>query len=299
MTKKCMNTRWSAALLACLALAACKPPEKGAESANKEQPAAAVESDEIQLPQGMFANPLFANGADPWLEYYDGNYYLTTTTWTSQLVMRKSPTLDGLATAAPVNIWSDTDPARCCNIDGSYLEHDGQLYLLWSEWVGDELLNWISKMTNPWTIEGPRVVLTRPQAEWEKSGRKVNEGPEILERDGRTFLIYSAGAYRLANVASGNFFGAERELSPWNNTEAQRWQLQQDENGWATLTNRQTGQVLAAAGCSGDGCERWRLQPAEEVAIASVQSGRVLQGCSSVAAINQGAWNGGDCQRWS
>nr|WP_306663343.1 family 43 glycosylhydrolase [Saccharophagus degradans] len=205
-----------------------------------------------KAPEGMFANPLFANGADPWLEYYDGNYYLTTTTWTSQLVMRKSPTLDGLSTALPVNVWSDSDLTRCCNfwafefhrlngpngwrwylmytsgqhgtldhqhlsvlesvgddpmgpytykgemmpntwnIDGSYLEHNGQLYLLWSEWVGDEQQNFISKMTTPWSIEGPRALLTRPEEEWEKSGRKVNEGPEILKKDGRTFLIYSA-----------------------------------------------------------------------------------------------------------
>lgn len=203
-------------------------------------------------PEGMFTNPLFANGADPWLEYHDGNYYLTTTTWTSQLVMRKSPTLDGLSTALPVNVWSDSDLTRCCNfwafefhrldgpngirwylmytsgqhgtldhqhlsvlesvgddpmgpytykgemmpnswnIDGSYLEHNGELYLMWSEWVGDEQQNFISKMTTPWSIEGPRALLTRPEEEWEKSGRKVNEGPEILKKDGRTFLIYSA-----------------------------------------------------------------------------------------------------------
>ena len=62
-----------------------------------------------------FTNPLFSNGADPWLEYYQGNYYLTTTTWTSQLVMRKSPTLSGLATATPINIWSHTEFERCCN----------------------------------------------------------------------------------------------------------------------------------------------------------------------------------------
>ena len=63
-------------------------------------PASPVQSD------GSFSNPLFPNGADPWLEYFDGNYYLTTTTWTSELVMRKSPTLAGLATATPINVWS-------------------------------------------------------------------------------------------------------------------------------------------------------------------------------------------------
>jgi GH43 family beta-xylosidase len=215
-----------------------------------EQKAAAADS--LKDSKGTFTNPLFVNGADPWLEYYDGNYYLTTTTWTSQLVMRKSPTLAGLATAKPVNIWSHSDPKRCCNfwafefhrvngpdgvrwyvmytsgqhgtldhqhlsviesvgddpmgpykykgspmpdswnIDGTYFEHDGQLYLIWSEWVDDEQLNFISKMSNPWTITGPRQVLTRPEYEWEKSGRKVNEGAEILKKGGRTFLVYSA-----------------------------------------------------------------------------------------------------------
>lgn len=199
-----------------------------------------------------FTNPLFANGADPWLEYWQGNYYLTTTTWTSQLVMRKSPTLAGLATATPVNIWSETNPKSCCNfwafefhrlqgpdgprwymmytsgkqenldgqhlsvlesagddpmgpyqykgspmpdswnIDGNYLEHKGKLYLLWSEWEGDEQLNWISQMSNPWTLTGERMVLSRPSLPWEQSGRKVNEGPEVLKHKGRTFVIYSA-----------------------------------------------------------------------------------------------------------
>jgi GH43 family beta-xylosidase len=228
-------------MIGALSLTACVGPLSDAKGSGSDPVA-----------DGFFTNPLFSNGADPWLEYYDGNYYLTTTTWTSQLVMRKSPTLAGLATATPVNIWSHANPERCCNfwafefhrlngpngprwyvmytsgqhgtldhqhlsviesvgddpmgpytykgsfmpdswnIDGTYLKHDGQLYLVWSEWVGDEQLNWISKMTNPWTITGPRQIITRPTYEWEKSGRKVNEGAEILKKDGRTFMVYSA-----------------------------------------------------------------------------------------------------------
>jgi GH43 family beta-xylosidase len=65
---------------------------------------------------GMLRNPLnFDNGADPWLTYYDGNYYLAATTWASEWVMRKSPTLAGLKTADPVIIYTETDPERCCN----------------------------------------------------------------------------------------------------------------------------------------------------------------------------------------
>src|SRR3954464_15199137 len=71
------------------------------------EPAVATSTPVVE--QGpTFTNPIIPNGADPWLEYYDGNYYLTTTTWTSQLVMRKSPTLAGLATATPINIWSES-----------------------------------------------------------------------------------------------------------------------------------------------------------------------------------------------
>lgn len=65
---------------------------------------------------GTFQNPLNVNGgADPWLTYYEGNYYLTSTTWSSEWFMRKSPTLAGLKTAEPMRIYFETDPSRCCN----------------------------------------------------------------------------------------------------------------------------------------------------------------------------------------
>lgn len=207
----------------------------------------------------FFSNPFFGNGADPWMQWYEGNYYLVTTTWTSQLVMRKSPTLEGLKTAAPVYIWSDTNADRCCNfwafefhrlngpngyrwylmftaghdanldrqhlvvleserddpmgpyrlagepmqkrwnIDGSYLQHNGRLYLLWSEWDGPLQKNWIQRLSNPWTVTGSRVELTAPQYDWERqpgldNAGLVTEAPEILQHNGRTFLTYSASS---------------------------------------------------------------------------------------------------------
>jgi len=63
-----------------------------------------------------FHNPLLeTDGADPWMVYHDGNYYLTATQWSS-IRMWKSPTIAGLATVEPVTIWSDTTPTRCCNV---------------------------------------------------------------------------------------------------------------------------------------------------------------------------------------
>ncbi|WP_421419104.1 family 43 glycosylhydrolase [Pseudoalteromonas lipolytica] len=219
----------------------------------KKTDVAATEKAPIQ-DNGIFTNPLFPNGADPWLEYWDGNYYLTTTTWTSELVMRKSPTLAGLADATPVNVWSDSNPERCCNfwafefhrlkgpngyrwymmytagtdgtldnqhlnvlesagddpmgpyeykgalmpnvwnIDGNYLTYNDKLYVIYSQWQGDQQLNIIAEMENPWTLKknSPHTVITRPELDWEISGRKVTEGAEIIQHNGRTFMTYSA-----------------------------------------------------------------------------------------------------------
>ncbi len=234
------------ALCAGLFLAACAEKEMKKTEPVAVAPAAVVD----EAPS--FTNPIIPNGADPWLQFYKGNYYLTTTTWTSQLVMRKSPTLAGLANATPINIWSESEADRCCNfwafefhrlmspqgyrwyvmytsgtkdnfdgqhlsviesdgddpmgpytykgspmpkswnIDGTYLTLNNQLYLLWSEWQKDEQLLWIAKMSNPWTIVGERTIISRPTYEWEKSGMKVNEGPEVLQKDGKTFIVFSA-----------------------------------------------------------------------------------------------------------
>lgn len=238
-------------LLLLSGLSACQSASNGKTTENDT--AQSTAQSDIRK-SGTFTNPLFPNGADPWLEYWDGNYYLTTTTWTSELVMRKAPTLAGLADATPVNVWSSTDPDRCCNfwafefhrlkgpdgyrwymmytagkdgtldnqhlnvlesagddpmgpyqykgalmpdvwnIDGNYLEHDGKLYVIYSQWQGDQQLNIIAEMENPWTLKKDQdhTIITRPELDWEISGRKVTEGAEILQHNGRTFMTYSA-----------------------------------------------------------------------------------------------------------
>ncbi len=81
-----------------------------------------------------YTNPLKSyKGADPWLEYYDGNYYLITTTFTGILGIRKSPTLAGLATAPNVQVWSDTTSTRNTNIWAPELhQFNGHWYLYYS-----------------------------------------------------------------------------------------------------------------------------------------------------------------------
>jgi GH43 family beta-xylosidase len=216
---------------------------------------------------GMLSNPLnLYGGADPWLVYYEGYYYLATTTGRSHLIMSKSPTLAGLKTAVPVEIYSDTDPSRCCNmwapefyllegenglrwyyyysagtagthdnqrthvlesagtdpmgpytykariydayndtwaIDGSILTIDEQLYFLFSSWVGENQNTFIAPMSNPWTISGPRVLISTPEYEWEQVGPNVNEGAVALYHDDQIFIIYSASFCATADYKLG------------------------------------------------------------------------------------------------
>jgi GH43 family beta-xylosidase len=61
-----------------------------------------------------FRNPL-NNGPDPFLVHFEGNYYLTTTQGNAVRIW-KSRTINGLKTAQGITVWSDQNPAQCCNI---------------------------------------------------------------------------------------------------------------------------------------------------------------------------------------
>jgi GH43 family beta-xylosidase len=64
-----------------------------------------------------FTNPINRNGPDPWLQQYNGSYYLATTTWNSTITMRRSTTLAGLATAADQVVFNLAGRASgCCNM---------------------------------------------------------------------------------------------------------------------------------------------------------------------------------------
>lgn len=103
-------------------------------------------------------------------------------------------------------------------IDGSVFELAGRLYMVWSGWeaeVNGTQSIYIGELENPWTMKGRRVRLSTPDYPWEKVGDlkpkrdpeqnpglntddplhvDVNEGPQILRRHGRIFLVYSASA---------------------------------------------------------------------------------------------------------
>lgn len=92
-------------------------------------------------------------------------------------------------------------------IDMTVFRIGTQLYAIWSGNVsktdGNQRL-YIAPMVNPWTIDTPRIELSRPDYSWEKVNRSINEGPSILfNPDGtKLFCVYSANgswtkAYRI------------------------------------------------------------------------------------------------------
>ena len=102
-------------------------------------------------------------------------------------------------------------------IDATVFEQGSRLYMVWSGWETERNIAqnlYIAELSNPYTVKGPRALISRPEYPWEKIGDlkprelsetnpgadptnpihvDVNEGPEILKHGDRIFIVYSAG----------------------------------------------------------------------------------------------------------
>jgi GH43 family beta-xylosidase len=84
-------------------------------------------------------------------------------------------------------------------IDGTVLQLGGRLYFLWSGWADERDVQhlYVARMSDPCTIASNRVQLCPNDCHpWERVGethheRGLNEGPQVLVRNGKVFLIYS------------------------------------------------------------------------------------------------------------
>jgi GH43 family beta-xylosidase len=94
---------------------------------------------------------------------------------------------------------------RCCGhidlqgwaIDGTVAVLNDEMFFIWSGWPlhrnGKQSL-YIAPMKDPLTIKGERILLTAPNESWEKKGMPICEGPQVLVRHGKVFVVYSASA---------------------------------------------------------------------------------------------------------
>jgi GH43 family beta-xylosidase len=81
-------------------------------------------------------------------------------------------------------------------IDGTILtDRSGNRIFVWSGWPGARNGRqnlYAARMASPTQLVGPRVLLAEPDRIWERRGMPICEGPQILQRDGRVFIVYSA-----------------------------------------------------------------------------------------------------------
>lgn len=86
-------------------------------------------------------------------------------------------------------------------IDADVFEVNGQHYMVWSGWksvANGEQDIFIAHMSNPWTIDSPRTLISAPTYSWEEHGNTpnghvdVNEGPEALIHGKDIFIVFSA-----------------------------------------------------------------------------------------------------------
>jgi GH43 family beta-xylosidase len=82
-------------------------------------------------------------------------------------------------------------------LDATSFEHKGQQYLVWAQKDPNIKGNtnlYIAPLENPWTIQGPQVMITKPEYDWETIGFWVNEGPAVLKKNGKIFISFSGSA---------------------------------------------------------------------------------------------------------
>ncbi|MET8975165.1 family 43 glycosylhydrolase [Streptomyces sp. NPDC004539] len=285
-----------------------------------------------------YTNPLKSSkGADPWLEYYDGNYYLVTTTFTGILGIRKSPTLAGLATAPNIQVWSDTTSTRntniwapelhflngkwylyysagqsgvaCCDsqrthvlessgtdplgpytykntltgsnltpggwlIDATVLQAGGKLYLVGSGFSNGSTQSLvIAPMTNPYTLASSTFsIISSPTLSWETSGAPVNEAPEPLYHNGRTFLTFSASYCQTADYKLGQL-----ELTGSDPLSASSWTKKQTPVFQRSDANGVYGPGHNGFFSSPDGTENWIVYHANSSASGGCGNGRTTR----------------------
>ncbi|GAB2750905.1 family 43 glycosylhydrolase [Streptomyces bullii] len=277
-----------------------------------------------------FTNPVKAQkGADPWISYHEGNYYLVTTSWTDVITVRKSATLAGLSTAPSVQVWKGDAASRCCNIwapelhflngrwylyyvagqnvsdynptqrshvlesagsdpmgpytykgqlssvwmlDPSVLNVGGRLYMLGSAITNGTQNLVIAPMSNPYTVSGSYSTISTPTYAWERQGGTVNEGAEILQRDGRTFLIYSASGCWTPDYKLGQL-----ELTGSNPLSASSWTKKSTPVFQRNDANGVYGPGHNGFFTSPDGRENWIVYHANDSASEGCDNGRTTR----------------------
>lgn len=216
----------------------------------------------------VYTNPVKEQGYQPWAAFYDGYYYYTQETF-KQIKLWRTKDITDLKKGAEKVVWVPTEISSTHHIWGvemhriggkwyiyfaasdqnmdnhqifvlennvkdpfegefvmkgristddnnnwaihpNVMEHEGRLYMIWSGWQSRRVnvetqCIYIAEMKNPWTLASERVLLSKPEYEWERQwinpdGSRtgytiyVNESPQFFKnrKGDKVFIFYSA-----------------------------------------------------------------------------------------------------------
>src|SRR5687767_11477022 len=151
-----------------------------------------------------------ANGSNskniwaPELHFIDNKWYVYYTAGSStDLATQRTFVLENSNADPTTGVWIDKGQIRDSTadyfaIDGTVLTYNGKKYFSWSGHASpadNTQRIYIAGMSNPWTLDSKRTLLSSPDFPWEKAGAPpaVNEGPEFITNpQGKLLLVYSA-----------------------------------------------------------------------------------------------------------
>jgi GH43 family beta-xylosidase len=164
-------------------------------------------------------------------------------------------------------------------IDPTTFEHKGEHYLVWSGWKGDtdgEQDLFIAHMSNPWTIDSPRTLISSPTYPWEEHGDlpgrhvNVNEGPEFISHGQKMFIVFSASGcwtdFYTLGVLEANLDADPLDAKSWTkidhpflSTDSSSRVFGPGHNGFFQSPNGREDWIIYHANPDpGDGCNNFR-----------------------------------------
>ena len=143
-----------------------------------------------------------ANIWAPEIHFIDGRWYVYFTAGRADDRFRiRMYVLESAAANPLAGSWTERGRIVTAwdtfSLDQTTFVHNGVRYLAWAQQEPGITTNsnlYLARMANPWTIIGNPVRLAVPTLAWETRGYAVNEGPAVVQRNGRVFMTYSASA---------------------------------------------------------------------------------------------------------
>ncbi|MET7392614.1 family 43 glycosylhydrolase [Dactylosporangium sp. NPDC005572] len=138
----------------------------------------------------------------PELHFVNGRWYVYFAAGSTSDVWKIRPYVLENTSANPLTgTWTERGrialPLDTFSLDATTFVVGGTRYLCWAQndpAVGTGTNLYLAAMSNPYTITGTVARISVPTYSWETIGHRVNEGPAVIQRNGRVFLAFSASA---------------------------------------------------------------------------------------------------------